>query len=388
MKSPVSKRTVFGVVGLALAFFLLGASVVYAQLPISQTHIISGGIDLPSTYTVWTNNDGMYYAKTTYGALAFSGSNFVALMEDVLDAMTIGGKITFLEGTYYFDSVLVIDIPKIILEGQGKATEFAAHNDIDQLINISSPLAPGSYTDKITIRDIAFYNPFYATFNLTAINIAIDQGIVWNVNIKDCYFVLINAVWTTDTAAPECLNHGVFENLHVDFPPDYAFKIYDSIDLSFNDIYIQFGTYKVGNYGIYLWPAVSSGIQISNVRIFHPEYGIYLYYASNTRVQNSIVDFAANAYYIRDSSQCTFINNYAHAPSGGGKGFYITGASNNTRFIGNDANMCFGGGFEDASAPDGNTTYIGNDAYLSTPMYTVDVASDIARGNFNLTDFG
>lgn len=113
MKSPVSKRTALGIVGLVLASFLFGAAFVYAQVPTNTLIISAGAYPGAYAYTIWTDGTGLLYAKNHFGALAYSGS-MTSTFQEVLDN---GGAILILPGTYILDPLILQPRTKLVGSG-------------------------------------------------------------------------------------------------------------------------------------------------------------------------------------------------------------------------------------------------------------------------------
>jgi hypothetical protein len=361
---------------------LITCGAVIASIPVQPFTVSRGLYPGAGEYTIF-EEDGTYYAKTASGAIAYSDSNLVDMLT-LIDADK-PASIFFTAGNYLFTKTWQITQGDLIVYGEGKQTDFWADADIDYIIEVLSPNAPTSYTNFVHIRDISFYNPNWESYDITAIHVAINTGIVWYLTVENCYFMITNAVWTEDTTAPNALIAPIFSNLHVELPPSYAFKLHDTIDAKFNNIWVQAQTYTAGTYGLFLKSDLSSGVFINNFAVFHCEYGFYIDTSGNTVIQNSIADFSSVSYTIHDSSECRLTNNYAHAPNGAKTGYLLSGAVNSTFLMGNHAigpEMTYG--FRDITSPAGNVTLIGNFAHQVTTPY--DLQYYIALGNWGLTD--
>jgi len=138
--------------------------IVYAS-PLS-TFYLSGGVYPQGFYTVW-NEGSTYYAKNRYGFLEFSGTNASQVVNSCIDAFRsdeapygyIAGIIHFANGKYVFTHPIVIDRPNVIIEGEGRATEFRPSGNVESLIHIYTPTDSASNTHAIVIRNLIFYNP-------------------------------------------------------------------------------------------------------------------------------------------------------------------------------------------------------------------------------------
>jgi len=88
----------------------------------SNTFTISSGVyPGAASYTIWRDGD-YYYAKNAYGAIDFSGTNFSAISESVLNALpSSGGKILLKAG--YYEGQIVIARNNVIIEGEGSCAD-------------------------------------------------------------------------------------------------------------------------------------------------------------------------------------------------------------------------------------------------------------------------
>ncbi len=185
----------------------------------------------PIGSTIYVDSSGTYFGKDIHGDLIASGTDFVSVLDKTIEDLPNGGAIYFPAGFYWCFETINIDKSNIVFYGEGKATEFRAGDGLATMINITSSDAPNSYTTKVTIKDLAFFNPNYQVFNTTAILIDVSE-IVWHVTIENVDFIEVNAVWTTNTVAPNALVHGMIQDCIVTSPPSYAFKLYDVIDVT------------------------------------------------------------------------------------------------------------------------------------------------------------
>lgn len=115
MKKPRNIR----LIGLLFTILLIStATVVIAQ--VSQTHIISAGVNASHDHTVWTNGgaDGAdtYYSKNPYGALEISNADASVVLDYVL---SLGGSIKVLSGDYYCDDPIYFGGNRVDFEGSG-----------------------------------------------------------------------------------------------------------------------------------------------------------------------------------------------------------------------------------------------------------------------------
>jgi parallel beta-helix repeat protein len=361
---------------------LITCGAVVASIPVQPFTVSRGIYPGAPEYTIFVE-DGTYYAKSAHGPVVYSDSTLVDLLDSV--EANRPASIFFTAGNYLFTKTWQITHGDLVVYGEGKQTDFWADGDIDFLIEIVSPNTPSEYTSFVHIRDISFYNPNWDSYDITAIHVAIDTGIVWYLTVENCYFMIVNAVWTEETEAPKALVGAVFNNLHVELPPNYAFRLYDTIDARFMNIVVQAQSYTPGTYGLFLKSDLSSGVIINNFFSFHCEYGIYVDTSSNTIITNSVADFASVGYTVHDSSECRLTNNYAHASNGEKTGYLISGAGNSTFLFGNHAigpEMTYG--FRDVTSSGGNVTLTGNFVHQVTTPY--DLQYYIALGNWGLTD--
>jgi len=320
------------------------------------------------------------------GSEAFSSTNISAIINTAIDSLlTNGGKLYFRAGFYDFTAPIVIDRPNIHIEGEGsKAVEFraASPNLTDKyLVKIYYP-SKRYYTETIGIKNLLFFNPHWQDYNLTgAIYVNNACNITWFLTIENVDFLQLNAFFTDDLISrPNILQHSTFRNWNVYFPVDYAIKLTGVIDLTMDNIFIYFQNWTEGTHGIYLNATQSSGVTMQAIRIYNADRGIHLIQSDDTRIINSIVDFAGIGVTINESSRVSITNVYSHAPKNTGYGFLITeSASNNTGLMSCQAVNC-NVGFKDDSAQQFIQSFIGCNAHGSEVKFNIK-PEDITQGN-------
>jgi len=147
--------------------------------PNSSIFTITSGI-YPSapTYTIW-EEDSVYYAKSAYGKIDFSGDDPAQIAQDCIDTIgvAIKGDIDFTSGIFNFKKTVTVTKYKTI-SGSGISTLIATHSNIGAF-NITG--------DEVTIRDMKIAN-YYENNTKSGIHIHKVPN-VWltNLFISDFY---------------------------------------------------------------------------------------------------------------------------------------------------------------------------------------------------------
>lgn len=130
-------KIILSIIALCLISFLLGAAIV-SSAPVSQTHIISAGkYPAAPDYTIWSNDDGTYYAKDAYGVLAFTGAEPGALVNSAIQAG--GVSIEFTTGTFEFTTSIIAN-KSVSIYGQGyNQTILELNANLPYFIYVSHP---------------------------------------------------------------------------------------------------------------------------------------------------------------------------------------------------------------------------------------------------------
>lgn len=350
------------------------------------------------SYLIYTDGTNYYTKDGASGLIVDYNTDASVVINDAIQNIggSGGGMIFFRRGEYRLTAPIILNQAHVTLMGEGEKSVLFEPNSssLVDLIKIYSP-SINAYCDSVAIRGLTFYNPWVHTYNITgAIYIQLNE-IVWFLTIENCQFLNVNAVYTNAVSSPLCLQHSQFRDLLVQIPTDYAFKIYSAIDLTLDNIWIDFSNFRLGTCGLYLQSNGSSGVTIENFRCFHGDFGIYINNSSDTRVANSICDFASIGYEILDSDRCQFVNCYAHAPNNLGYGFHIKGNSNNTVITNCQAINCKGqlipsigkGFFSTESYSNCIQSFIGCNGAGSTTPYGIQ-SSDRVRGCVDIADRG
>jgi len=306
-----------------------------------------------------------------------------------------GGIISLKAGTYLITSPIILNRKHVTLKGEGQKTTLIVPNSVAlsglYLIKIFSNQQQGNNTDSVLITGLTFWNQQSQNYNLSCAIYLDLTNLVWFVTVQECEFLNTNAIRTNDAAGG--LQHSTFRDLTVQTPgilrdasgKTYAFEFHNAIDLTFDNIWIYYRSAGpnpalAGTVGLYIKSDQSSGITIQNLRCFGADFGIYVMNSADTRIVNSICDFAGIAYEIMDSPRCELTNCYAHADFNLRYGFHTKGTTTNAVFANCGARTCILGFYNEAS---GNCqSYIG--CYSDASTWSVGVSK--VRGCFNIND--
>ena len=341
----------------------------------------------PASLTVFKSGSKYFAENGTTGKFDYSGTNASTVLQSCLSALYTGGVLFLNKGVYEIPTLVLITGSNIKIKGEGKSTEFRSTADTGYFFALEST---GSvYCSRITFEDVLFNNPNSGSYDLTAIDLRINTDIIWQFKMQDCYFFSCNAVWTQNTSAPKTLNNATFNRLLIEDPPTYTFKMYDVIDVTWNDIRIYVNNYDSGTYGIWLFSDLSSGCIIDNTRIFRTQYGIVLSGSDDTKISNTYCDFNDYSFFVSTSGRCHFTNCYAHTPNGSGKiGYYLDGGSTGNVFTNCLAMNCEGRGFYNNAVGTPINSFIGCQAVSGSYVGWEIKPTDKTRGCLDIPDQG
>lgn len=341
-------RIKLGLISLVLVSLLFGVYIGYSATPSNPIWISSGVYPGAPSYTIWREGYD-YFAKDQNGYIAFSGTNASKIVNNCIESMPSqihgydAGIIHFNNGEYKFDSSIIINKPNIILEGEGRATEFQPSSaSLDAIVLVYTETDAIHNTHATEIRDIIFYNPNWATYNDTVgvryhNNIDANYGISFP-SVKNCWFTRIDAI-TTDTSGFDNWTYQLVTGIHIldckiDHPPHFFLKLWNTIDGTIQNIYatLEGGTDTVG-IELYYPTALSTGLFFDDVAIIGATVGINFTNGAEGWFQSVVTDLCTDyGFYIENSNRTMLTNTYSSTGNASQGSSYRLVNSYNARF--------------------------------------------------------
>lgn len=351
------KHLFLAIVTTALISCIITASVLSSTT--TSTFYISGGVypGAPS-FTIWTES-GSIFSKDKNGLIVFSSTNASYVIQSSIDELPsnehgyLAGIVHINAGQYLIDTTLTIQNPNIILEGEGRATEFKLDStSLDYMIKIVSNRLPPeyTYTHGVQIKNILFwYDTSISTYTIYFHN---NINLIWFPIVENIWTINLNGILTDSDAYGEfeAVLYPIFTGIYMIDPPNCGFNLTNVVDLRLEKTLIYSAAQKNGTLGIYLNSTITSGAIISQAEIIRQGKSLYLSCSADAKITNSYFDLNNDTYAIllENSDRVELTDVYIHAPYGAG--LLLTGSTERTHGYAISARACLYGIVDNATS--------------------------------------
>jgi hypothetical protein len=281
---------------------LLTGVIVHAVSP-TQPFTINRGI-YPSgpSYTIW-EEDGNYFAKNTYGVIAYSGTDAAVVIQAALDN---GGQIYLSGGNYILeDTIWLTDNCKITGEGI-ESTVLVQNADLGGLVRGGSAYLSIDGVENVSLSDFSIYG--YQGGSDTNNGIAFEESTNIKICNVDVCHVQSNAFRFSDST------NVYLSNLRAENVELYQGYSFDGI---FDSVLTNLVAVNCGGYALDL--SYARNVAVNNC-VFNGEatsikvdLGAATEYSSGVTLNNIIVRNTGTVYnglIIQDTYNSTFSNLY------------------------------------------------------------------------------